>query len=670
MAKGGKVSKYDVLAKIAESSFALVYKGRDPFTRRLVAIKLCVAEDETLRARFLREAEGISKLYHPNIARILEFGSGDGKPYLVEEFLEGGDLRARIRSDQPINLVEELDVLLQVAHGLQYAHSKGVLHLDLKPATVHIEKGGTVKLVDFGIARMAGAAIHLEHPESSRSPRGYLPPEQALGLFADARTDIFCFGALAYELLARRPPFSGLTPPELLQESLDETLKPLPLTWPECPPALGALIERCLARSPSQRYRDFDALLDDLEPIHDAARLSASEKQDDPTAGSRPPGGDSPTVPEASPRALPSLDDTMAIPGQQRPPAPSPRSGAETEKLTTAYLLEPPGHEGEGDGEAAAGNASTQASPPPPPLPTPEAASDRQGARADDRGHDDRGDDDRGDDTQQTDAPLPDTRMPDTRMADTRMADTGTADTRMADTGTAGGHDTRMADTRTVDGTGTTGGHDTRMVVDSASTVATPLPHLPAPELATRPGLIAFPRPVAGSAPEKAEAPTPTASPAAPPPPWARFIRDRRFPLIAAAGALVVVLGLVVIALLARSGPGESAPVPQPPVAGPPTLPDPARVEGLLIIDAVPWAEVIRVWDQDGQDIPLLGARHTPLALRVPSGVYQVALAGPDSAEPITCEGIVVSTEGTGTCQVTVRTLRVEDYLKEVGWWR
>lgn len=649
MAQVGKVSQYDVLEKIAENGFAIVYKGRDPFTKRWVAIKMCIAEDDSLRAHFLRQAEGISKLFHPNIARILDFGSGEGKPYLVEEFLEGVDLRARIRAAADVELVEELDILLQVAHGLQYAHSKGVLHLDLKPATVHVERGGTVKLVDFGLARLSGAAIRLGKPDSGRPPRGYLPPELALGLQPDERTDIYCFGALAYELLARRTPFTGLTPPEVLQESLDETLKPLPREWPECPPALAALVDRCLHKSPGDRYLDFDALLDDLEPIQDTARLAAGRRRDDSTTGSllaaaaqraeaTIPGvlktggsglGGASVAPER-----PSLDDTMAIPpdgatlahGSVPPPGLSAetqvdlRSGGTSERrerLTTACILD---LSVEGD--------DTQLTPPPsmppPPPPTPGADAPEAGSE--------------------------------------EAAGVGAAN-RSGSEGIgedASGGLEALSDSLPV---------LTFEIQDASELRAFPKLGDSSEVMDSSPPSTAS---TSASAPASSSAASsPAASSPAAAPGLAARLRDPRF-LVGAGGVLLLLIALGLIALFRGGTPNPVPTEPAVAVSTPPPATKPAlgSQQGWLVIDAVPWAEVIRVWDQDGREIPLTASRFTPLALQVSPGVYRVALAGAESAKPLTCEGVVVIDGGAGNCTVELPVPSADEYLKEAGWWR
>ncbi len=299
----GKLSRFDLLEQIAASPFALVYRARDPETASWVAVKVCVVADPALRKRFLSAAERAATLSHPHIARILEFGSGGGRPYLVEEFLGGPDLRQLMPNLRAAPGARELAILVQIGRALQYAHREGVAHQDLKPATVHLEAQDEVKLVDFGIARLATAVLSLHAPEQPPASSGYLAPEQALGLPADERTDLFCFGALAWELLARRSPFSGRTTAELARETLQGEVEPLSAFWPSCPAELEALVARCLAKSPGERYASFDELLLDLIPVLETVRipgwLAERSSEDSDTEALVP---------------ISSLDDTVAIP--------------------------------------------------------------------------------------------------------------------------------------------------------------------------------------------------------------------------------------------------------------------------------------------------------------------------------------------------------------------
>ncbi len=565
-----KVSRYDIVEKIAESPFAVVYRGRDGTSRRPVAIKVCIAADSAFRQRFLRLAEASAPLRHPHIVEILEFGSGDGKPYLIEEFLTGEDLRHRIARRGLVDGERELSLLAEVARGLEYAHQKGVLHQDLKPATVHLEDGERVKLVDFGIARLASAATRLASPAAFSAAGGYLPPEQALGLPADARTDVFCFGALAYELLSRHPPFPGSSPAELLDRALVGRPVPLADLWPDCPPAFSALVDRCLSASPGDRHASFDELNEDLTPIVDQLRGRKRRlgRRLDETAGGR---------------AL-SLDDTMAIPPDLAQAQPPPASGtdARDESLKTAYIL--PARSLDDTRE------STLAVSAPSPAPVVAVVPAASPAAAE---------------------------GPAATAAVTRIA--------------------------------------------AAQPLPARLPWMPA----------APPQPVAAAAP-----PQPAVA-AAPPQPKTQPVRPtfrRRprwlMPSLAAAG-LLVTTGVLMSLRTEPSTSTSPAATARPAVpAARPAAPPPAAANlGWLVIDATPWAQVVRVVDEAGREVSLPAGRFTPLALRLPAGRFRAELVRPGAPAPASCQAVVAA-GGSAPCRADLGRVEAVDYFKEAGWWR
>ena len=298
-----RIGKYDILGRIAEGGFATLYRARDPFLKRLVAIKVCASEDPELRQQFLREAEIAGNLDHPSIVRSFDFGFDQVGPYLVQEYLHGEDLSRLIERRAPLQPRRRLDLLIQIAEGLSYSHAQRVLHLDVKPANVRVLGLRQAKILDFGIARLA---------TSDGAPRlgtmvgtaGYLPPEQVMGRPVDERADVFGFGALAYELLTYCRPFTGGTMSELLKRVMEAEADPITRHWPDCSDALGNLIGRCLRRDPAARYPSFDALLPELIAVRDSlpevAEIEAPAAADGPVETL-----DAPPPQEAHPPAAP-----------------------------------------------------------------------------------------------------------------------------------------------------------------------------------------------------------------------------------------------------------------------------------------------------------------------------------------------------------------------------
>ncbi len=284
-----KIDKYEVAEEIGKGSFGVVYLGRDPFLKREVAIKVCTVEDEEFRKRFLREAEIAGKLQHPNIVTGFAFGFEDESPYLVQEYLTGKDLRHVINERQELPVADKVDILRQIADGLGHAHAEGVVHRDIKPANVRLLEDGTVKIMDFGIAKLAGAETKLTEAGVTMGTATYLSPEQVRGGLVDGRTDIFSLGVLAYELLTYRRPFEGNTLSALIYQILYKPPVAIYQVWTECPEELAEVVRRCLEKDPERRYRDTDELTADLDQV---LRQLAAPAPSSPSPSSAAPGPD------------------------------------------------------------------------------------------------------------------------------------------------------------------------------------------------------------------------------------------------------------------------------------------------------------------------------------------------------------------------------------------
>jgi serine/threonine-protein kinase len=276
-----QIGKYAIVGQIGVGGFGVVYEGRDPFLKRRVAIKTCSSEESEIRDRFFREAEIAGNLQHRNIVIVHDFGVQDGIPYLVQEYLTGEDLDRVVTRRDPLPPVRRVDILTQVACGLEYAHSRGVIHRDIKPGNIRLTTEGVVKIMDFGIAKLSNVTSHLTRTGMTLGTAAYLPPEQIRGTLVDHRADLFSFGVTAYELLTYRRPFAGKTISALFWELLQREPDPLHTDWPDCPPELEELVIRCLAKEPADRYAGFGAVLAEIEPI--LAELQRRLTDDEPT---------------------------------------------------------------------------------------------------------------------------------------------------------------------------------------------------------------------------------------------------------------------------------------------------------------------------------------------------------------------------------------------------
>ena len=246
----------------------VVYRARDPIINRMVALKTIttgVADDPALLERFYREAQSAGGLQHPNIVTIYDMGEAGNLPYIAMELVEGENLEQVIARRAVLPITLKLVYAMQACRAFDYAHKRGIVHRDIKPGNVMLGKDGTVKVVDFGIARVM---------ETSRTQTGmligtfaYMSPEQYHGEHADERSDIWSFGVLLYELLCYQRPFTGPTPASLMLNICQE--KPTPLTQhlPETPPELELIITRVLQKTPSERYQSMEDLLLELEPV-------------------------------------------------------------------------------------------------------------------------------------------------------------------------------------------------------------------------------------------------------------------------------------------------------------------------------------------------------------------------------------------------------------------
>src|SRR6476659_5886737 len=206
-----QLGRYEILSELGQGAMGVVYKAHDPVLDRVVAIKtinLNLPKDELpeYEARFYQEARAAGGLNHPNIVTIYDIGKSERVAYMAMEFLEGEELRATLESGHPLPLSQAIDVIMQVAEGLAYAHERHIVHRDIKPANIMIVREGLVKITDFGIARMRTNEVKTLTGMILGSPK-YMSPEQVSGKRADTRSDIFSLGVVLYEMLTGTSPF-------------------------------------------------------------------------------------------------------------------------------------------------------------------------------------------------------------------------------------------------------------------------------------------------------------------------------------------------------------------------------------------------------------------------------------------------------------------------------
>jgi serine/threonine-protein kinase len=262
--------RYEILDKLGEGAMGVVYRARDQSLGRVVALKMLsaelAAEDELLK-RFQREAEAVGRLNHPNIVTVYDLGDAEGHLYMAMELLEGDDLRDLIERATPIPLAERSRILIEICKGLGYAHTKGVIHRDIKPANIHVTTSGRVKLLDFGLARVATRSGITRRGMILGTP-DYMSPEQAMGKELDHRTDVFSAGAVFYEFLTGQKPFHGKTLHAVLYQIISEEPEPVLTLSPELPSRLAAVVHRMLHKDPERRFAGMGDVEAALRPIH------------------------------------------------------------------------------------------------------------------------------------------------------------------------------------------------------------------------------------------------------------------------------------------------------------------------------------------------------------------------------------------------------------------
>src|ERR1700736_1974187 len=239
-----------------------VYRCLDPRLRREVAIKILPASlfpDPVRRRRLEQEARAAGALNHPNLLTIYELGSHENAPFIVCELLVGETLRSKLGSG-PLPPRQAADYALQIAKGLAAAHDKGIVHRDLKPENIFVTTDGRVKILDFGLAKVnetmqneSSDTDMLTGPGVVMGTLAYMSPEQALGRPVDARTDVFSFGAIVFEMLSGRPAFHKASPPETISAIL--ATDPLSTVPGDLPPVLISIVRRCLEKEPERRFR-------------------------------------------------------------------------------------------------------------------------------------------------------------------------------------------------------------------------------------------------------------------------------------------------------------------------------------------------------------------------------------------------------------------------------
>jgi serine/threonine-protein kinase len=263
-----KLGRYVIVEEIGQGAMGVVYKAVDPLIDRTVAIKtinldLSKEELENFEKRFQREVQSAGKLNHPNIVTVYDVGRTEGVAYMAMEFLEGKELREILDSGVVLPIEKIAHIASQVAEGLGFAHERGIVHRDVKPANVMVMKNGLVKITDFGIAQMSSASRTMSGMVMG-SPK-YMSPEQVVGQAVDGRSDIFSLAVVLYEMLTGKAPFSGDNISAIMYQILNDDPIPPKALNQSIPDSINYIVLKALAKHPEKRYQNAKDMARDLK---------------------------------------------------------------------------------------------------------------------------------------------------------------------------------------------------------------------------------------------------------------------------------------------------------------------------------------------------------------------------------------------------------------------
>ncbi len=329
-----EIGRYQVIRELGRGAGGVVYLAEDPKIGRKVAIKTIASEAvglggqkqaEVLRRRLLREAKSAGALAHPNIVTVFEMDEGGPLTYIVMEFIEGATLRDAMEGKDRLEAVEALRLLEQAAAGLDYAHARSVVHRDVKPANIMITEDGTVKIADFGVAKvLSEATLALTQAGAAVGTPHYMSPEQVLGKPVDGRSDQFSLAVIGYELLAGRRPFDGDSLTTVMYQIVNEDPLAPQNSDVAIPAAAMEVMLRALAKEPERRYVTCRAF---VEELRQAVRPRAVAPAVVPTPAAPPPVPPAPVPPAPVPAAQP-LEERLVTPAPAEPEPAVPEPAA------------------------------------------------------------------------------------------------------------------------------------------------------------------------------------------------------------------------------------------------------------------------------------------------------------------------------------------------------
>ncbi|MDO8311645.1 MAG: protein kinase [Sideroxyarcus sp.] len=266
-----QLGRYEIVRVLGSGAMGVVYEGHDSKLHRQVAIKTIIksalvdeAQVADYSARFMREAQAVAQLNHPNIVTVYDFGEEGEIAYFVMEFIQGHELKQYLDSGVQFSLSKSIGLIIELLDALDYAHSRGIVHRDIKPANIMIDPSGRLKLTDFGVVKVLDSQEGTQAGTMVGTP-GYMSPEQILGTGVSPRSDIFAAGVVLYQLLTWKKPFTGEGVFTIQQKIINENPAPPSTLDANLPPFLDQVVNKALAKKPEQRYTHASEFADDLK---------------------------------------------------------------------------------------------------------------------------------------------------------------------------------------------------------------------------------------------------------------------------------------------------------------------------------------------------------------------------------------------------------------------
>jgi serine/threonine-protein kinase len=274
-----KIGNHRIIGRLGHGGMGDIYKAVQTSLNRIVALKVLspqMGRSTEFSKRFDIEAKAISLLEHQNIVSIFEFGEDQGMKYFAMQFVDGHDLGKKLLEKKPLSFYEIIDYSRQICRGLRYAHNKNVIHRDIKPQNVLIDKGNICRLSDFGIAKIY-AETNITLTGMAVGTPEYMSPEQAEGESLDIQTDIYSLGIVMYEMVTKKPPFTGNNPVAIAYKQVHELPIPPSALRKDIPKRMELIILKALKKNRMERYRTVEELLHDLDTVNMDEHLEESE---------------------------------------------------------------------------------------------------------------------------------------------------------------------------------------------------------------------------------------------------------------------------------------------------------------------------------------------------------------------------------------------------------